>query len=233
MASIELTPERRAFGRGLTLVAEHTWGVDIKTYLRDETAWDRPALRGGAPERLPLCFYRSSHGQSSEAISTTALEALEPTDRTIANAALAELTPAPPAEPQPGATLRDNGWTAALDPTTGDITRLITPDGTTIEGAAGSLLGYRHESYNWTELQRHLDSYLQHRAEWAILDHGKPGLERRAPHARRPSCLPTAVSVRMVGRASREMPADAQQRARRAAATRVVDPRPRRRPGPR
>ncbi|MDF2798589.1 MAG: hypothetical protein K0R85_1333, partial [Devosia sp.] len=28
------TPERRAFGRGLTMVAEHTWGVDIKTYLR-------------------------------------------------------------------------------------------------------------------------------------------------------------------------------------------------------
>src|SRR5690606_17940647 len=37
----DLTPERLAFGRGLTQVAEHTWGVDIKTYLRDETAWDR------------------------------------------------------------------------------------------------------------------------------------------------------------------------------------------------
>ncbi|KQX34337.1 hypothetical protein ASD04_17010 [Devosia sp. Root436] len=37
-----ITPERLAFGRGLTQVAEHTWGVDIKTYLRDETAWTRP-----------------------------------------------------------------------------------------------------------------------------------------------------------------------------------------------
>ena len=41
---------RRAFGRGLTLVAEHTWGVDIKSYLRDDRAWDRGAFeaaRGG------------------------------------------------------------------------------------------------------------------------------------------------------------------------------------------
>lgn len=37
-----ITPERLAFGRGLTQVAQHTWGVDIKTYLRDETAWTRP-----------------------------------------------------------------------------------------------------------------------------------------------------------------------------------------------
>jgi hypothetical protein len=37
----EPTPQRLGFGRRLALVAEHTWGVDIKTYLRDETAWDR------------------------------------------------------------------------------------------------------------------------------------------------------------------------------------------------
>src|SRR5690606_37758169 len=30
-----LTPSRLAFGRGLTLVAEHTCGVDVKTFLRD------------------------------------------------------------------------------------------------------------------------------------------------------------------------------------------------------
>ncbi|HEX4299121.1 MAG TPA: DUF5054 domain-containing protein, partial [Devosia sp.] len=37
-----LTTQREAFGRTLALVPEHTWGVDIKTFLRDEDAWDRP-----------------------------------------------------------------------------------------------------------------------------------------------------------------------------------------------
>lgn len=40
----DLTPERLGFGRDLALVAEHTWGVDIKSYLRDTSAWDRPAF---------------------------------------------------------------------------------------------------------------------------------------------------------------------------------------------
>lgn len=36
-----LTTERLAFGRGLAMVAEHTCGVDIKSYLRDDKAWSR------------------------------------------------------------------------------------------------------------------------------------------------------------------------------------------------
>jgi hypothetical protein len=37
-------------------------------------------------------------------------------------------------------------------------------------------MAYRYESYDSAALQLHLDSYLQHREEWAILDHDKPGL---------------------------------------------------------
>ena len=31
----DITPERLALGRDLAMVAEHTWGVDLKTYLRE------------------------------------------------------------------------------------------------------------------------------------------------------------------------------------------------------
>src|SRR5690606_8691237 len=55
-----LTPERRAFGRGLTMVAEHTWGVDIKTYLRDTTAWDRTDF-----ERARASDYRFAYTEQS------------------------------------------------------------------------------------------------------------------------------------------------------------------------
>ena len=56
---------RRAFGRGLTLVAEHTWGVDVKTYLRDERAWDRPDFERSPPVRLPLRPYRGLVGRTT------------------------------------------------------------------------------------------------------------------------------------------------------------------------
>src|SRR5690606_22226084 len=55
-----LTPERHAFGRGLTMVAEHTWGVDIKTYLRDVGAWDRDDF-----ERARADDYRFQYAEQS------------------------------------------------------------------------------------------------------------------------------------------------------------------------
>ena len=193
-----LTQERRAFGRGLTLVAEHTWGVDIKTYLRDETAWDRPDFEAARRTDYRFAYAEQSWAEQRGYI-TTALEALGPADRVAADTVLAELAPAAPVEPLPGSTLSDNGWTAELDTITGDIIRLVAPGGSAIDGAAGSLLGYRHESYDWTELQRHLDSYLQHRDEWAILDHDKPGLAN-ARTAQTATFVPSLLGIGATGR---------------------------------
>lgn len=202
------TPERLAFGRGLTMLAEHTWGVDIKTYLRDEKAWDRPLFEAARKADYRFGFAEQSWGEQRAYLSA-ALDALAPLDRSSADAALAELTPPPPVAPQTGAVLRDNGWSAELDPVTGDMVRLTAPDGTTIAGTAGSLLGYRHESYDWTELQRHLDSYLQHREEWAILDHDKPGLAA-AETARTAVFAPTHLGVAPDGRSAiAQLPAEA------------------------
>jgi hypothetical protein len=55
------------------MVAEHTWGVDIKTYLRDDTAWDRPDFEARAGQRLPLRLHGSNPGPSSAAIVDAAL----------------------------------------------------------------------------------------------------------------------------------------------------------------
>ena len=203
----QLTPGRQAFGRGLALVAEHTWGVDIKTYLRDETAWDRTAFEAARKSDYRFAYTERSWTEQREYI-TTALAALEPADREAADDVLATLVPPAPGEAVPGTTLRDNGWTAELDEGTGDVARLVAPDGSTIDGADGTLLGYRHESYDWTELQRHLDSYLQHRAEWAILDHDKPGLAH-ARTARTASFTPVHKGVDASGRIGvAEMPRD-------------------------
>lgn len=173
----ELTPERSAFGRALTMVAEHTWGVDIKTYLRDEDAWDRADFEAARQSDYRFQYAEASWAEQ-RAYLEKALTALGAADRGKAEVVLSQTSAPEEAEVGSGERLESGGWVAELDTATGDIAALVTPEGTKIDGAAGSLLGYRHESYDWFELQTHLDTYLQHRQEWAILDHDKPGLNR-------------------------------------------------------
>ncbi|QYO77724.1 DUF5054 domain-containing protein [Devosia salina] len=170
-----LTPERLAFGRELAMVAEHTWGVDIKTYLRDEQAWDRADFE--VARRSDYRFaYAEQSWREQRAYLTAAVDCLAPADRLLARMALEALEPGKSPALVPGTQIQNGGWQADLDAQSSDIVRITAPDGRVLEGAAGSLLGYRHESYDWDELQTHLDSYLQHRQDWAILDHDKPGL---------------------------------------------------------
>jgi hypothetical protein len=204
------TPERLSFGRGLCMVAEHTWGVDIKTYLRDDKAWDRPDFEAARASDYRFVYAEQSWAEQRGYLNA-AVAHLSPEDNAAAEKALSELAPPPPpAELQSGTSLEDNGWGAELDGTTGDIVRIVFPNGHTIEGLNGSLLGYRHESYDWTELQRHLDSYLQHRIEWAILDHDKPGLDK-ARTARTASFVPSHLGISADGRAVSELPAYARE----------------------
>ncbi|MCW5721113.1 MAG: DUF5054 domain-containing protein [Devosia sp.] len=182
-----LTPERLAFGRGLTQVAEHTWGVDIKTYLRDEKAWDRADFEAARHKDYRFAYSEASWAEQRGYLDA-AVAALDEADRAKAAAALAAT--AVPAEVLAGSgeRLESGGWTAEIDPATGDIAALVSPKGVRLAGLEGSLFGYRHESYDWAQLQTHLESYLQHRQEWAILDHDKPGL----------STAKTAQSARFV-----------------------------------
>ncbi|MGN6486516.1 MAG: DUF5054 domain-containing protein [Devosia sp.] len=173
-----LTPSRLAFGRGLAMVAEHTWGVDIKSYLRDEEAWDRPAF-----EARRAGDYRFRYSEASWAEQRAYLDAavaeLEPADRACAEAS----------DAASGAAA---GWVVETDAATGDLALIRSPAGIELAGADGSLLGYRYESYDVADVAAHMDSYLTHREIWAILDHAKPGLERAAT-ARSARCTPALV----------------------------------------
>jgi hypothetical protein len=170
-----LTPPRLAFGRRLALVAEHTWGVDIKSYLRDETAWDRADF-----DRARATDHRFAYTEQSwaeqRAYIDQAIDQLEPADRERA-AVATRIEPATAATPRPPeAAVGIGGWNVAIDPLTGDVASLVAPDGTRIDGRAGRLLGFRHETYDHDDMAAQLQSYIQHRADWAVLDHDKPGL---------------------------------------------------------
>lgn len=191
----EPTASRLAFGQGLTQVAEHTWGVDIKTYLRDETAFDRAEF--DVARRTDHRFaYTEQSWAEQRAYIDTALSHLDADDRRAADQVLSQAEVSAAASPDGSeATLRSGGWSADLVPASGGIAAIITPDGTRIDGMDGELFGFTHESYDWTELQGHLDSYLQHRDDWAILDHDKPGLDK-ARTARTETVVPIASGTR-------------------------------------
>jgi hypothetical protein len=167
----DLTPARLSFGRDLALVAEHTWGVDIKSYLRDATAWDRPAFEAMRKSDYRFRFVERSWAEQ-RAYLDRAVANLAPPDRALAEAALAETDPVAPA-----GGLSDRGWSATLAPATGDVMEITAPSGARLTGQDGPLFAFRHESYDADDIRLHMDSYLMHGEEWAILDHGKPGLE--------------------------------------------------------
>ena len=173
----DLTPERRAFGRGLTLVAEHTWGVDIKTFLRDTAAWDRRDFEAARATDYRFRYSEQSWQEQRDYISA-AMSHLSADDAAAGNGKQTELSPPAAVEPVAGTVIEDGGWRADVSDVTGDLICLTSPSGWKITGLDGSLAGYRHESYDWRALQEHLDTYLQHRQEWAILDHDKPGLDK-------------------------------------------------------
>ncbi len=183
-ADAGLSPRRLAFGRGLAMVAEHTWGVDIKSFLRDESAWDRPAFEAARKADFRFVFTEASWAEQ-RAFLEAAVSELNADDRKLAQQAVKACRPPKPAKPQFGAKparnpLQIGGWAIAFDAASGDLTAITSPAGHHLSGRNKSLLGYRYESYDTDDMARHLDSYLTQRIEWALLDHDKPGLGRAA-----------------------------------------------------
>ncbi|WP_163264086.1 DUF5054 domain-containing protein [Chelativorans alearense] len=192
-----LTPARQAFGRGLTMVAEHTCGVDVKTFLREETAWDRPDFEAMRAKDFRFRYAEASWAEQ-RAYLDTAVDVLPEEDRARAAKALAELKipSAPPilSRARKNESIALDAWRVEIDPQSGDIRALQLANGKRLWGLNGPLLAYRYESYDAADMARYRDSYLTDRPEWAILDHDKPGLER-AHTARSAAWTPRLLGI--------------------------------------
>ncbi len=182
-AEDKLDDGRRAFGRGLTLVAEHTCGVDIKTFLRDDIAWDRPAFEASRRSDFRFAFTESSWAEQRAYLDSSVNE-LAGDDRTSADAALAELRPFE-TEDDPARQVNDTEvevgeWRVSFDRASGELIGLVSADGNEMTGKDGVLVAYSYESYDADDVASHMKSYLTDWNEWAVLDHGKPGLKNAA-----------------------------------------------------
>ena len=172
-----LTPRREAMGRRLCMVAEHTWGVDIKTFLRDETAWDRQDFE--TARRIDSRFALTERSwREQETLIDDAVSVLPREDREEAESA------ATPLCLQPSATaVRKRGSLTLGDgkldfeKTTGGLCRVRFPNGCNLSSAEGQLAALTYESYDAQDYQDYAESYLTQFAHWSVRDHGKPGLE--------------------------------------------------------
>ena len=153
-----ITPKRRAFGRKLLEVPEHTWGVDTKTYLRDETAWDRPAFEV-ARRTDPRFAITERSWAEQDAIVDEALALLPEADRKLADdpaqsllvegdLASIEATRSYPLEP----------FTLTFDPVTGALLSLSRDSQLLLEAGPRGMFAFEYESYDAADMTAYITS---------------------------------------------------------------------------
>jgi hypothetical protein len=159
------------------MVAEHTWGVDIKTFLRDESAWDRSDFRA-ARQSDPRFALTEHSWQEQDDLIEASMVGLPPEDLAEATKA-ASLTVVSPAEivvARSGVAALEEGE-LAFDMTSGGLCGVRFPNGRELKAEGGLLGALSYESYDAQDYADYKDSYMTMRAHWGEQDHGKPGLE--------------------------------------------------------
>jgi hypothetical protein len=175
-----------ALGEKLLLVAEHTWGMDIKTHLHDRKTWSQRQLKHalGKPNfravmdswqeqrayldqamaRLPapLCAEALSHFRKLEHPPRPAM------GRTI----------------KPGETFTLGEWQIAID-STGAISR-IKQGGLSHVAAARRLGALTYQTFSEHDYKRFYRQYCRLDIEWARQDFTKPGMTGSVSFRHRP-----------------------------------------------
>ena len=175
-----LTARQEEMGCRLCMIAEHTWGVDIKTFLRDESAWDRTDFQA-ARQSDPRFALSEYSWKEQDAWIDEAIAALDPQDKLQADIAAAPIALRPSlAVVSRQAVLELGDGNLEFDPDTGALSNLRMPNGLALSAGIGPLAALTYESYDAEDYRAYEDSYLTRRVYWSLRDHGKPGLQ----HAR-------------------------------------------------
>ena len=172
-----LTPKRQEMGRRLCMVAEHTWGADIKTFLREETAWDRSEFEHA--RRSNPRFALTEHSWlEQEALIDVAISGLEPNDQADAKRAAAPIVAQASDLDVSKCRLLDVGrGQLEFDTNTGGLQGIRFPNALRLFCGDGPMTKLSYESYDAGDYQNYLNSYLTQEVYWSLQDQGKPGLE--------------------------------------------------------
>ncbi len=166
------------FSRSLMMTAEHTWGMNKNTNLRDNVHYTKEqfnAVRGQANFRRMERSWREQRAYISEAVSR-----LPAALRTEARTALAALRPSPSARrltpAGKGSRFEGAHFSLRLDAQTGAIASLVDRSGREWAGGQRRIGRLTYEVFGGRDYDRYLDQYLTSRPDWALEDFSQPGL---------------------------------------------------------
>jgi hypothetical protein len=175
-------PAYDRFSENLLLVAEHTWGLDHKTFLADSTHF-RPDQLEQALQQPNFQLMQASWDEQRSYIRQ-ALNALDEAGLTEeANQQLADLTPAAP-DTQEYAGIgaaqleMDAGpFMLRFDPQTGAIISLIDESGRQWAGEDHPIGLFRYQAFSQADYDRFFDQFIRTDLDWAFQDYSKPGMD--------------------------------------------------------
>jgi hypothetical protein len=171
-----------AFSRSLLLVAEHTWGMDIKTYLADFGNYSRERFEA-AKEQTNFKMVAASWAEQRDYIAQ-AVRALG--DSSFSEEARSKLSAIEPAllgkagfeaVEDIDRTFATTHFSLRFDSASGAIAYLFDHAKEKNWADGDHLLGLvRYQTFSEADYRRFLDQYLASWPEWAEPDFSKPGL---------------------------------------------------------
>lgn len=169
-----------AVGIPLLMVAEHTWGLDVKTWLKDWDIYkqeDFLAVRSTAKYK----YMEESWDEKRQYVRDAISRFPQPE---LAGKRLAILKPVPADKSSFKKINKDelffdtHFFSFKIDPETGGVINLRDKQsGTEWAGKRQPLFQYAYQTFSKEDYDRFLDQYLTQKVEWALRDFGKPGQE--------------------------------------------------------
>jgi hypothetical protein len=177
--------EDMSFAIPLAMVAEHTWGMDIKTYLK---SWDIYSQEKFEASRNTVPFRRVEKSwQEKRNYIRDAVDALSPDLSGRADEKLNSLVPVRNSLSGLDSLNLDEGldtefFVVKFDRKSGAIVSLIQKEsGRDWADHRHSSGLFTYQTFDHNDYTRFLDQYLRTLTEWALYDFGKPGLENANP----------------------------------------------------
>ncbi len=183
------SPEDLAFAIPLAMIGEHTWGLDIKTYVK---AWDVYTPEALQEARNTEPFKRAETSwQEKRDYLRQAVQSLPASLREQVETVWAAMPPSPPdldgfeTIAEPGAIRETPFLSLGLDTATGAITHLQNRQSGRRWASPGHPLAlFACQSFSKEDYDRFLSQYLTVQHQWAIEDFGKVGIEAFNPPSR-------------------------------------------------
>lgn len=176
------SPADLAFGIPLLMIAEHTWGADIKRYLKD---WDIYALEKFKEARSKPNFKMVEQSwQEKREYIDLAVRKLSGEMAGEAKAHLQSLRPLPVKKDgftqlkNPQNAIVTRYYQVAIDPATGGIIHLKDKaTGADWADPKHPLCQFAYQAFAKGDYDRFLNQYLTKKPNWALDDFGKTGME--------------------------------------------------------